>query len=97
MILHIVSTSPFNSSHLVDCLNVITESDALLLIGDGVYGLTNAHLANIEDKSIKEVFAIKDDCLARALDTTPTPCVLSIDFHQMVEIVERYPLCQSWF
>ena len=37
--LHVVSHSPFTDSRLASCLRVCGSADAILLCGDGAYGL----------------------------------------------------------
>lgn len=96
MILHLVSTSSFTDNHLANCLEIITPADALLLMGDGVYALTDSRIWE-ELPTIKEVFAIEEDCLARAVKVPADRQWQLINFGEMVDVVARYPLSQSWF
>lgn len=91
MTLHIVTTSPFKSSALSDCLDVFGEDDALLLIGDGAYAVQAKPdaLTNVTS------YVLSPDCEARGLaaQSLATP----IDYDEMVLLTVQYNPIKTWY
>lgn len=65
----------------------LAEQDALVLLGEGVYGWPLL-------PSTLPVFAMKEDLLARGL-TAHHP-ESAIDHHQLVRLVTEYERCITW-
>lgn len=88
MTLHIVSASPFAHNALQNCLSLLNEGDALLLICDGVYGLQTNLLPG------EKVYYLEADRLTRAL---PKPAdAHGIDYLEMVKLTEQHCPIQTW-
>ncbi|UOB22085.1 sulfurtransferase complex subunit TusB [Pseudomonas orientalis] len=88
--LHVVTHSPFTDSRLDSCLRVCGTDDAILLCGDGAYGLHNAVL---QTKGIK-VFVLAEDLQARNL---PLPdWADSVDYPGFVQLSIDYARVNSW-
>jgi tRNA 2-thiouridine synthesizing protein B len=88
--LHVVSHSPFTDSRLDSCLRICGSDDAILLCGDGAYGL---HHPALQLKGVK-VFVLAEDSLARNL---PLPdwadCV---DYPGFVQLSIDYDKVNTW-
>ncbi|MCP1511575.1 sulfurtransferase complex subunit TusB [Pseudomonas rhodesiae] len=88
--LHVVSHSPFTDSRLASCLRVCGAHDAILLCGDGTYGLHNAAL---QAKGVK-VFVLAEDHQARNL---PLPeWAGSVDYPGFVQLSIDYDKVNTW-
>ena len=88
--LHVVSHSPFTDSRLTSCLRVCGAEDAILLCGDGAYGLHNPAL---QIQGVK-VFVLAEDMQARNL---PLPdWADSVDYPGFVQLSLDYDKVNSW-
>lgn len=88
--LHVVSHSPFTDSRLDSCLRICGVNDAILLCGDGAYGLHNAAL---QTKGVK-VFVLAEDMLARNLALPDWAD--SVDYPGFVQLSLAYDKVNSW-
>tara|TARA_R110002110_G_scaffold14698_1_gene67599 strand:- start:16758 stop:17048 length:291 start_codon:yes stop_codon:yes gene_type:complete len=96
MILHTLSASP-SSIAFADCLSMIDDSDALLLLGDGVYAaLAGSAARALVDHSNAPVFALAKDLMAAGI-VDQCPGVTSIDMRGFVELTERYSRQLAWY
>jgi len=89
--LHIITTSPFQSSALTDCLSVAGAGDALLLLGEGVYAIAQQDVRLIN----RNVFVLYEHTDARGLPKRSW--VEYIDYNRMVELTEQHHPIQTWF
>ena len=80
--LHIIS----NHRALETCTPYVSDSDAILLVGDGVYAATKIKCMN--------VCALKDDVLARSV-LLPEG-VNEIDISQFVALVVAHSNSMTW-
>ena len=88
--LHVVSHSPFSDSRLDSCLRICGAEDAILLCGDGAYGL---HAPALHTKDVK-VFVLAEDMQARNL---PLPdWADSVDYPGFVQLSIDYDKVNSW-
>ena len=88
--LHVVSHSPFTDSRLDSCLRVCGSDDAILLCGDGAYGLRHPALLT---KGVK-VFVLAEDMQARNL---PLPdWADSVDYPGFVQLSIDYDKVNTW-
>lgn len=89
--LHMITTSPFQSSALTECLNIAGAQDALLFLGEGVYATTlwDAGLRN------RNLFVLQEHAEARGLPQVAW--ARYIDYDQMVELTEHHHPIQTWF
>ncbi len=93
--LHTISRSP-DSSLLDTCLTVINDGDALLFIEDGAYHATSQDLLATICSSI-QVYALREDILARALLMKIHDRVECVDFQRFVELSCEHDKVISWF
>jgi tRNA 2-thiouridine synthesizing protein B len=88
--LHVVSHSPFTDGRLDSCLRVCASKDAILLCGDGAYGL---HTPDLQIKGVK-VFVLAEDMQARNL---PLPdWADSVDYPGFVQLSLDYDKVNTW-
>ena len=88
--LHVVSHSPFTDSRLDSCLRICGAEDAILLCGDGAYGL---HTPALQTKGVK-VFVLAEDMQARNL---PLPdWADSVDYPAFVQLSIDYDKVNTW-
>lgn len=91
--LHLLNESPFNTQALSDALLFITAEDGILLMGDAVYALTNQSLQLQLDDTLATLYALKEDALARAINTDS---IKVIDYEQFVLLCTQYSKVVSW-
>ena len=94
MTLHIVSTSPFASQTLAQCLNRMAKKDGLLLIQDGVYALTD-HRLHPQLTGIEKLFALNEDIQARGLGDAMHSAEI-IDYEAFVALTLAFERTLSW-
>lgn len=95
--LHLVSSSPFMTSALNDCLRLICPHDSLLLIENGVWAVNGeqawqARLRELSDRH--KVYVLAEDAALRGIHVLP-PFSL-IDYETMVAIVCEHHKSISW-
>lgn len=95
MILHTVNKSPFNSRCLKQCISRCSDSDAILLIEDGVYALPTIDSFAI-DKSIK-VYALVEDLQIRGIAEQPSSAYSCINYGQWVKLCTQYNSVMAWY
>ncbi len=97
MILHLVSQPPSHSA-LQDCLQLLGESDALLLLSDGVYALApgTASLTELAKCGAK-VYALGPDLAMRGLLAAAPDFVDLVDYDGFVSLTVHYDTTQSWY
>ena len=88
--LHVVSHSPFTDSRLTSCLRVCGTQDAILLCGDGTYGL---HDPALHAKGVK-VFVLAEDRQARNL--TLPDWAASVDYPGFVQLSIDFDKVNTW-
>ncbi|MFQ3236102.1 MAG: tRNA 2-thiouridine synthesizing protein B [Paraglaciecola sp.] len=94
MILHIVSTSPFASKTLTQCINRMAKQDGLLFIQDGVYALTDRSL-HTQLATVDKLYALEDDIQARGL-TNSIHSAQIIDYEAFVALTLAFNSTLSW-
>lgn len=96
MILHTLNCND-SSESFRDCLRTAQAGDAILLLGDGVYGaLANSESAQALRDCPAKVMALDTDVLAAGLETRlgSTPLV---DMDAFVALSEYYPRQLAWY
>ena len=96
MVLHTLNASPASAA-FADCLRLLAPGDALLLLGDSVYGAiagTESRLAF--DASSAQLYVLREDAAAagvlmRLVDATV------VGFDGFVELSERFPRQLAWY
>lgn len=96
MILHTVSAAP-DTNAFRDCLAVVSNEDAILLLGDAVYAALpeNPRLAPLLATGAA-VHLLAADALAAGV-TEPTAGVVTGDIEDFVSLTERYPRQMAWY
>ena len=97
MILHTLSASP-NSSAFSDCIRLLGEDDALLLLGDGVYCALSETVpcGHIVDTGA-DLYVLKPDATAAGILKLMTDKVTLVDFDEFVALTENYTRQQAWY
>lgn len=99
--LHIVNKSPFTHSTLASCLHVCGDSDAILLLEDGVLaGLKGAPCAEEMSVAITKgikIFALTDDTQARGLSEKIRTDIQITDYNGFVQLSIEHRSVQSWY
>lgn len=96
MILHIVNQSPFHNNALQRCIDLMTESDSLLLIEDAVLLLSNPdYMAELPEKA--RCFGLLNDIESRGLVLEPNSFLQPIDYEGFVDLVVQHDKTMSWF
>lgn len=88
--LHLISTSPFQSSALEECRTIAQAGDALVLLGDAVYA---AQMAETLFTGL-QVFALRDHLVARGI-SAPT-WITGIDYDRWVTLTCQHHPIQTW-
>lgn len=91
MVLHLIQRSPFSSTSLSDCLNIIDNEDSLLFMQDGIYIQNHPTLPSISNP----VYALQDDLKARGLATNKL--CKSIDYQEFVKLCTLHEKVISWY
>ena len=95
MILHTLSASP-HSNVYQDCLRIAAEDDAILLLGDGVYGAIEGEEAEAALlKCGARLFILSTHARAAGVHTFSHQFT-ELDMAGFVELTERYPRQLAW-
>lgn len=94
--LYTLSHSP-NQCDLPALLRLVTESDALLLMQDGVLaGLSDCAYLKLLFSVPLSLYALRDDLEARGLMNYFSNRITVIKYSQFVELTERYRRQIAW-
>lgn len=96
MALHIINQSPFNNP-LNDIINLIEESDSVILLGDAVYLCVacqhNKEILN--ELKCKDIYALACDLEARGIKPLNTQ-INPIAYTGFVDLVAQHNSSISW-
>lgn len=96
MVLHTLNASS-TSLAFQDCLRAATQGDAILLLGEGVYGaITGSEACSQLQESAARVLVLDSDSLAAGLDTE-TLAFPNIDIDGFAALTEYYPRQLAWY
>jgi len=98
--LHIINSSPAQTSALRSCLLRLMPDSALLLIENGVYAAIksddNSEIWTGLPDNVK-LYVLESDLDARGISADEIDArFTSTDYSGFVDLVERYPAVQSW-
>lgn len=95
MILHTLNASPGNAA-FADCLRLADSDDAILLLGDGVYGALpeSAACALLQDCPAT-VYVLRDDASAAGVAVGEAFAV--VDMAGFVALTERFTKQVAWY
>ena len=94
MILHKISSSPFEQLALQHCLQRIHSSDGLLLTQDAVYAVMHQTL-NSKLEALDAVYILKEDADARGVRVISAHIQL-ISYAEFVGLSLQYEKVMSW-
>ena len=97
MILHTLSASPASPA-FGDCIRLLGEGDALLLLGDGVYAALCEtapckHLMNTG----ADLYVLEPDAAAAGILNLMEDKVKLVDFNAFVDLSEEFTRQQAWY
>ena len=95
MILYKVNQSPFEHRALSQCLDRMTTQDSLLLMESACYAIVGKADIDHRLKSLKNLYVIKDDLLARGLTSQLSNCQ-QIGYNDMVELCLSHTQVIAW-
>lgn len=96
MILHTLNASPASAAYR-DCLTVLGEGDALVLLGDGVYAaIEGSDACGALLESAAAIYVLAADARLAGV-TVATTGVQTIDMDGLVTLTERYARQQAWY
>ena len=93
--LHTISKTPA-SNLLNSCLEAILENDGVLFLEDGVY-YTWRDTNGLKCAEKYECYALKEDLLARGVETGSVKGVRLVDYSDFVDLCEKYEKIINWF
>ena len=97
MILHTLNTGPQESA-FQDCLRIAAADDAILLMGDGVYGAIKSTDACSELlKTGADVYLLRADAQAAGISGQLNDQIQSVDMDGFVTLSERFPRQLAWY
>ena len=96
MVLHTLSATPASVAFR-DCLAVLNENDAVLLLGDGTYAALpdNPYLKKLLGKGA-ELYLLDDDARAAGVNQCDSS-ITAIDMDGFVDLTERFTRQMNWF
>lgn len=98
--LHIINNLQDNHRVLVRCLTIISQDDAIILIGDAVFAVLYSYCSPEIDECLKQniaVHALEPDLSARGIITTKRKqCIKYINYEGFIDLVVAQPNSQSW-
>lgn len=101
MLLHTVNKSPESHSALRDCLQVIGDSDALLLLEDGVYGIATGSILSEQLPQLRargiSVYVLQEDLACRGLFASLPEGIEAIGYDTFVTLAAGHTATQSWY
>ncbi|BFM07143.1 sulfurtransferase complex subunit TusB [Halioxenophilus aromaticivorans] len=100
MTLHIVSCNPQPGSGFDTACQLAQKTDALLLVGNGVYSLLPNHTSHAQLLAINcPIYALMDDLNARGVPeaATGSQMIHYVDYQEWVNLAALHPQNVSWF
>lgn len=97
MILHTVNTSP-TSPAFVECMAIVAATDAVLLMGDGVYAaLAGTVPCNQLQECEAAVYVLRADAAGAGVSGQLADSINVIDMDGFVALSEDFPRQQAWY
>ena len=95
MILHKVSTSPFDDHALGQCLSLMAADDGLLLLQDAVYAAHGEQQWSKQLAKVNQLYVLDEDAKARAISLSHVKARL-VDYSEFVSLSLHYQKVMSW-
>jgi tRNA 2-thiouridine synthesizing protein B len=96
VVLHTLNAPP-SSAAFLDCVKVLQASDAVVLMGDGVYAALDGTQACSDLIATGAEISLLDVDAALAGVTDPAPKIHCIDMEELVVLTERFPRQLAWY
>jgi sulfur relay protein TusB/DsrH len=98
MILHTINKSSTHQA-LGLCLRLAANDDIIVLLEDGVCNAVKNTQAcrELSNASVKQIYVLLPDLLARGLHSQCDPCIEVIDYPAFVALCCACDKVQSWF
>ncbi|ALB23455.1 tRNA 2-thiouridine synthesizing protein B [Piscirickettsia salmonis] len=94
--LHLIQSSPYQSSALSRCLTQLENQDGILLLENGVYGACNAYSLSTQIHPLSSpCFALRADLTARGITDTD-PMITMIDYQAFVDLIAQFDNSLTW-
>ncbi|MGF1685364.1 sulfurtransferase complex subunit TusB [Photobacterium japonica] len=95
--LHILTRSPFHSSALAQCVSLVAENDAVLLIQDAVLASLsqNEALTALSARGV-EIYLLEPDLVARGLSIIPGGELQCVDYKGFVALTLAHETQLKW-
>ena len=96
MILHTLNATPASAAYR-DCLKVLGEGDALVLLGDGVYAALEGteQLRELQDSPV-QLYVLGSDARLAGV-ALHAQGLHVIDMDGLVSLTEQFPRQQAWY
>jgi tRNA 2-thiouridine synthesizing protein B len=96
-VLHTLSAAPSSSAYK-DCVRLLAPGDALLLLGDGVYGAiqSTAAYSQLQDTGA-DLYVLEADALSAGLQNQVNEKVVAVDFDAFAALTEKFSKQQAWY
>ncbi|OAJ33564.1 sulfurtransferase complex subunit TusB [Piscirickettsia salmonis] len=94
--LHLIQSSPHQSTALSRCLAQLENQDGILLLENGVYAACNSYSLNKQIHPLSSpCFALRADLAARGITNTD-PMITMIDYQKFVDLVTQFDNSLTW-
>ncbi|MGJ3494603.1 tRNA 2-thiouridine synthesizing protein B [Piscirickettsia salmonis] len=96
--LHLIQSSPYQSSALSRCLTQLENQDGVLLLENGVYAACNSYSLSTQIHLLSSpCFALRADLTARGItDTDIDPMITMIDYQTFVDLIAQFDNSLTW-
>ncbi|ODN43601.1 sulfurtransferase complex subunit TusB [Piscirickettsia litoralis] len=91
--LHLIQSSPYQTTALSRCLEQLHEKDAILLLENGVYATSISY--QLTKKASTPCFALEADLKARGIDQLDSSITV-IDYKKFVELIAQFDNSLTW-
>lgn len=96
--LHILNSSPTQTTQLTSCLRVLADDDGIVFCGEAVQLLrkdSSALRQLLDSDGSYSLYALREDVQARGIDTKRMP-VTMLDYPDFVALCVDYTRVNSW-
>jgi tRNA 2-thiouridine synthesizing protein B len=97
MLLHTLNAGA-DGSAFDNCLALLADGDALLLLGDGVYAaVASTGAAERLQQSGVPIYVLREDAAARGVCALLASVATLVDMDGFVTLTERFERIQAWY
>lgn len=94
-ILHLVRSSAFDKNDFEQCISLLQNEDAIVLLDDGCYNVHHNLISKAQQKVTENIFVIEHHYRARGIilsQNSPRP----IDMNKLVQLTLSYDKSLTW-